>query len=342
MQIKKGDKGNAVVDVQQRLAALGYELGPTGVDGFFGKWTDKAAKSFQHDRELTVSGVIDERTWRRIVDATYKLGDRALDLRSPFVHGADVTQLQRWLNGIGFRTEYVDGIFGPATEEAVREFQENLDLSVDGIVGPSTLAALNNIRGVLNKNQSSLLFRDLPSDSLVSLLQGRIIAVGSATPHKRQWLAAAGNNQLLCADLSHRLNNLLEVLGAETHFFKLHPEPQINGEIAVIFRSGAESVPVDCIAVNFDHADGRSRQLAELVVAALRGSLKDRVNEVILDEGPDYERPAVEVLPGAITYLDDGDSLKSDVFKQKIAGAVFDGLKAFFELDLQSSPILLD
>jgi hypothetical protein len=265
LEIKKGDKGNDVVDVQQRLGALGYELGSTGVDGFFGKWTEKAVRQFQQDRELESSGVIDEQTWRRMVDATHRLGDRALYLRSPFFHGDDVRQLQLWLNGIGFRTEHIDGIFGPSTEKAIKEFQQNLDLSEDGIVGPSTLSALNNIRSMLNKNQESVLFVDPPTDSVVSLLRDRTIAVGCVTPHKRQWLFPTGNNQLLCADLSHRLSNLLEVLGAETHFFKLRPEPHISGDVAIIFLPGVDEVPANCIGVRFNPADVGSQTLAELI-----------------------------------------------------------------------------
>jgi hypothetical protein len=38
-----------------------------------------------------------------------------------------------------------DGIFGPGTERAVREFQEVQGLDVDGIVGPKTHDALNGI-----------------------------------------------------------------------------------------------------------------------------------------------------------------------------------------------------
>lgn len=46
--------------------------------------------------------------------------------------GADVVTLQKKLN------LQADGIFGPLTDEAVREFQKNNGLTVDGIVGPKT------------------------------------------------------------------------------------------------------------------------------------------------------------------------------------------------------------
>ena len=36
-----------------------------------------------------------------------------------------------------------DGIFGPLTEEAVKDFQRSNGLEVDGIVGANTLSQLN-------------------------------------------------------------------------------------------------------------------------------------------------------------------------------------------------------
>lgn len=50
--------------------------------------------------------------------------------------GQDVRVLQQKLS------LYVDGIFGPITEEAVKGFQSKNALSVDGIVGPKTWTAL--------------------------------------------------------------------------------------------------------------------------------------------------------------------------------------------------------
>lgn len=63
---------------------------------------------------------------------TLKLGSR----------GAQVMTLQKKLH------LRVDGIFGPLTDEAVREFQEKNGLTVDGIVGPKTW---NKLGTVINK-----------------------------------------------------------------------------------------------------------------------------------------------------------------------------------------------
>ena len=59
--------------------------------------------------------------------------------------GLDVIVLQKKLN------LKQDGIFGPLTEEAVKEFQRNNNLKPDGIVGPNTwgkLSVYNNKRDI--------------------------------------------------------------------------------------------------------------------------------------------------------------------------------------------------
>jgi murein L,D-transpeptidase YcbB/YkuD len=55
--------------------------------------------------------------------------------------GDTVLELQRKLNDTG-ASLITDGIFGAATEEAVKEFQRRRNLNDDGIVGPLTWSAL--------------------------------------------------------------------------------------------------------------------------------------------------------------------------------------------------------
>lgn len=55
--------------------------------------------------------------------------------------GSLVRQLQQALVEVGYDID-VDGDFGAATRNAVRDFQSNNDLDVDGVVGPNTWAAL--------------------------------------------------------------------------------------------------------------------------------------------------------------------------------------------------------
>lgn len=136
-----GDGGDAVRDVQHRLAALGFACAgdPPAV---FGPATAEALTRFQASRNLRADGVLDRDTWRNLVDAGFRPGDRLLYYRLPMLHGEDVSTLQHDLNALGFDTGSVDGIFGADTLRAVLDFQQNRHLPEDGIVGPQFLEEL--------------------------------------------------------------------------------------------------------------------------------------------------------------------------------------------------------
>ncbi len=61
------------------------------------------------------------------------------------MRGDDVAELQLRLGKLGFAAGRVDGIFGPATQSAVGEFQRNAGLVGDEVCGPETAAALRRL-----------------------------------------------------------------------------------------------------------------------------------------------------------------------------------------------------
>ncbi|MGM0409672.1 MAG: cell wall hydrolase [Bacillota bacterium] len=76
-----------------------------------------------------------------------ELGSRVLKINS---RGADVAQLQKKLLQLSYYNGQVDGLYGPGTAEAVKNFQRDKGLVADGIVGPSTLKYFNE-NSLLNK-----------------------------------------------------------------------------------------------------------------------------------------------------------------------------------------------
>ena len=125
-----------VRSLQYLLNAHGARL---KVDGHFGAKTKAAVESFQRSRKLAVTGVVNARTWRRLV-VTVKRGN----------HGAAVRAVQdqvNFRNNKNGHTLTVDGVYGRRTEAAVRAFQKAMSADVphfvvDGIVSTQTWQAL--------------------------------------------------------------------------------------------------------------------------------------------------------------------------------------------------------
>ena len=82
--------------------------------------------------------------------------------------GADVTKLQTALNALGYDCGAADGIFGAATEKAVRAFQKDNGLAVDGIAGKATQAALYAADGDTQPTYTVTL-RNVPQTDAIAL-----------------------------------------------------------------------------------------------------------------------------------------------------------------------------
>lgn len=138
---KIGDQGEPVRDIQGRLSGLGFDLAGDP-EGTFDRGTLEAVVAFQRARGLPPDGIVGPDTWRALVGAGYRLGDRLLYRRVPMMRGDDVAELQRRLNALGFDAGKVDGIFGPETLDGLLDFQANRRLPEDGIAGREVAAEL--------------------------------------------------------------------------------------------------------------------------------------------------------------------------------------------------------
>lgn len=140
--LEKGDKGNAVKKLQQKLIDKGFKLTKYGADGHYGDETVNAVKVFQKAVKITVDGVYGPVTAKKLDE--YKKPSTSNKTNSEAIvpypghlikvgsKGKDVERIQR---AVGVTA---DGIFGNATKKAVQAYQKRHGLEVDGIVGKKT------------------------------------------------------------------------------------------------------------------------------------------------------------------------------------------------------------
>jgi len=143
--VSLGSTGQDVKDLQAVLNATVADNSLV-VDGVFGNLTKEAVMALQKEYGLIIDGIVDSKTWA-IVDSI-DIFENNINSRALLVFGSkgeDVEYLQRRLNGIEFGSLVVDGIFGVATETAVKNFQKYYGLTVDGIVGSQTWTKLESI-----------------------------------------------------------------------------------------------------------------------------------------------------------------------------------------------------
>ena len=93
--LRKGSKGDAVRELQTMLLKLGYDLGPCGIDGDFGKATEAAVRSFQSDHRLTVDGIVGKNTWAELEKSVNVISVKPVEVTySVTIGGLDLTQAQ--------------------------------------------------------------------------------------------------------------------------------------------------------------------------------------------------------------------------------------------------------
>ncbi|KAA0549807.1 N-acetylmuramoyl-L-alanine amidase [Bacillus sp. BGMRC 2118] len=138
------DKGTFVKEIQQDLIRAGFNLPIYGADGIYGQETRRAVLNFQKKYNLLVDGLVGNQTLGKlneVLSSSKPIAEFPLPtgILKQGDSGEEVKQLQRALKEINFDPVYIDGIYGPRTEDAVRRFQSMYaELANDGIYGPNT------------------------------------------------------------------------------------------------------------------------------------------------------------------------------------------------------------
>lgn len=349
--IRKGDRGQAVQDVQGRLAALGFRIDQSELEeDRFGDSTHLVVRTFQQRRGLISDGLVGRQTWQELVEAGYALGDRVLYLRYPYFRGDDVRSLQARLNLLGFDPGREDGIFGDRTARGVREFQRNVGLSPDGIVGATTLQALDRLRPpVEGPGRTSV--RETESVRSGGSLEGRHVAVDPG--HGPSAPGAVGPGGLAEAEatfaIAERLAAELEARGARPLLLRAAGEdPAEEERIARANDAGVDAV----VALHMNsHADpsaeGASayyfgstgavsedgRALAEAIQDEIIGRLGMKDGRTHPKSFPllrETAMPAVHVEPCFITNPREERLLSEGKLPHDLALAIADALGRFF------------
>lgn len=133
-QLKSGDDGAIVSEIQSRLMILGY-MDSDEPTQHFGPLTQSALKSFQRHNGLGDDGIIGQETYSALMSDDAKIYVMQLGDSGPDVEG-----VQERLYELGYldNKANIQGNFGEKTEAAAKAFQKKNDLTVDGKVGTKT------------------------------------------------------------------------------------------------------------------------------------------------------------------------------------------------------------
>ncbi|MBP3414684.1 MAG: peptidoglycan-binding protein [Clostridia bacterium] len=159
--LRLGDRSPAITSLQYYLAVISLiynQIPPIAIDGIFGPATENAVRAFQRLYGLTQDGIVGRNTWQALNNVYADILDEIGPFEGgvepypgqPLVvgsRGEDVRQLQEYLSYIASNVQAipqitVDGVFGPATENAVRTFQRLYGLEETGVVGAATWNAI--------------------------------------------------------------------------------------------------------------------------------------------------------------------------------------------------------
>ncbi|MBI3428846.1 MAG: N-acetylmuramoyl-L-alanine amidase [Actinobacteria bacterium] len=266
-----GDDATHVINILNRLGLLGTH--PLSVN----ETVLNAIRTFQQNRGLDVTGVINSVTLSALEEAQWKLGDRSLYLQKlPLLRGDDIATLQARLTDMGFDCGRVDGVYGVKTENAVREFQKSVGVVSDGKCGPATITALIRLTRTVSGGTPSILRESALQRDRGPSLANKVIVLDPSCGGTDLGICAHGAEEsVIVYDIAQRLEGRLLALGVSVFLTRgAQNSPSEIERIAFANQAGADLI------LSF-HSDSYRNENAHGVATYYYGSQTHGVHSVV-------------------------------------------------------------
>jgi N-acetylmuramoyl-L-alanine amidase len=351
--IRRGDRGDAVVEIRAVLTILGMLNDPTPpeADAVYDATVELAVRGFQQARGLTVTGEVNEETWRAVDGARWTLGSRVLAHVQPEpLFGDDVRALQERLLEMGYDLGRADGIMGRRTGAALSRFQREVGLLPDGVSGPQTYTALRRLgRKVVGGRPNLLRETERFRAAGTALVDKRIVIdpghgggdPGVVVPDgPLRWTEAE-----IMYDLAARLEGRLSALGMRANLTR-GPSPrerlteseradlanELGADLLISLHLDRHPSPYASGVATYHYGQGEGgvtsslgERLAALVqreIVVRTGLVDCRTHAKTWDLLRITRMPAVRVEVGYLTSREDRNRLIDPLFRDRIVGSI--------------------
>jgi N-acetylmuramoyl-L-alanine amidase len=362
MVLRRGDSGPSVAAVRVTLASLGLippDPGAVPERAEFDAATDGAVRAFQQQRGLLVDGLVGPVTTRELNDARWTLGDRTLSYTlSARMTGDDVIALQTRLLEMGYDTGRPDGVFGPATDRCVREYQRNRGLPEDGVFGPETFRDLTRIGRMVTGGRPVYLREYQVVRQAGPRLRGKRIVIDPAHgASDHGWVEGNVQASDLCFDIARRLEARMTATGMLTFLTRgAHQNPsaedrahianELDADLLISLHIDGTASPLAAGLATFHfgtdagNTSTMGESLAELVQRELvaRTRMTDcRVHHRPWDLLRMTRMPAVQIELGYLSNPQDRANLLREEFRNTLADGILVAVKRLY-LDGRDDP----
>ncbi len=353
MALRLGDRGPEIAELGARLARLGL-LPEAGVFDTFDVAVDRAVRSFQQERGLTIDGVVGPQTTRLLDEARWQLGDRALSFTpGHLMRGDDVVALQRRLTSLGFDAGRVDGIFGKQTDAALREFQRGVGVIADGTAGVQTFRALERLGRPIVGGSPDRLRQHLQLDAMRTGISDKVIVIdpshGADDPGN---VVGDLREAALMSDLATRIEGRLAALGTNVLLTRPAGGPSMSDQERAAFANdtGADifvSLHADACTnhrasglacfhygvapdAGWSHSGERAARRIHSAILQATALADCRVQHKTWELLRLTRMPAVWIEAGYLSNADDAARWRDPLFIDHLAEAIAGGVVAFF------------